>query len=140
MKAENSFKTSDELSEYFQKMHEERKKNKQKNRRKALSIAQRKDVLAKTKGLCHICGGEIGAKEAWQADHISPHIYGGSHSVDNYLPAHPKCNRSRWLYGPEEFQLILDLGIWVKTKVEDKNKPALKLVEGFVGRKSKRKT
>ena len=43
---------------------------------------------------------------------------GGIHALDNYLPAHSTCNNYKWDYLPEEMQLILKLGVWVKTQVE----------------------
>jgi hypothetical protein len=46
------------------------------------------------------------------------HSAGGEHSIDNYLPAHITCNNYRWDYLPEEFELILKLGVWARTQVE----------------------
>jgi 5-methylcytosine-specific restriction endonuclease McrA len=84
--------------------------------RKSLSSREREEVLAKTGGRCHICGDPIKGK--WQADHLSSHSLGGDHSIDNFLPAHPVCNRGRFFYKPEEFQLILKLGVWLRTQIE----------------------
>jgi hypothetical protein len=38
--------------------------------------------------------------------------------LDNYLPAHKTCNNYRWHYSPEEFQIILKLGVWLRTQIE----------------------
>ena len=57
-------------------------------------------------------------KSAWQADHVLAHSAGGTHSADNYLPAHALCNNYRWDYSAEEFQLILKLGVWTRTQIE----------------------
>jgi hypothetical protein len=46
------------------------------------------------------------------------HSAGGTHSADNYLPAHGTRNHYRWDYLPEEFELILKLGVWARTQVE----------------------
>lgn len=81
-----------------------------------LTTTQRNEVLKKTAGRCHICGGEIHGP--WCADHVFAHSAGGAHAADNYLPAHGLCNNYRWDYLPEEFQLILKLGVWARTQVE----------------------
>ena len=86
-------------------------------RRQLLTRGERAEILAKTAGHCHICGGHIGA-EKWQADHVLAHSGGGQHRLDNYLPAHALCNNYRWDYMPEEFQLILKLGVYTKTQIE----------------------
>jgi hypothetical protein len=46
------------------------------------------------------------------------HSAGGEHSLDNFLPAHSICNHYRWDYLPEEFELILKLGVWAHTQIE----------------------
>jgi hypothetical protein len=56
--------------------------------------------------------------DRWHADHVLAHSGGGTHSVDNYLPAHPTCNNYRWDYQADEFQEILRLGVWLRTQVE----------------------
>jgi 5-methylcytosine-specific restriction endonuclease McrA len=84
-------------------------------KRRALTKSQREQVFAKTAGRCHICGGEIAGR--WHADHVFPHSSGGAHSPDNYLPAHEICNNYRWDYTSDEFQLILRLGVWIKTQI-----------------------
>jgi hypothetical protein len=45
-------------------------------------------------------------------------VWGGAHSVDNFLPAHALCNNYRWDYSAEEFQYILKLGVWIRTQIE----------------------
>jgi len=85
--------------------------------RQSLSPSERDHILAKTAGHCHICG-ELISGSAWNADHVVAHSAGGTHNADNYLPAHPLCNNYRWDYSAEEFQLILKLGVWMRTKIE----------------------
>jgi hypothetical protein len=85
--------------------------------RTALTQAERRDVLVKTGGRCHICGGTISGN-AWEADHVMARSTGGTHSIDNYLPAHSLCNNYRWHYDTEEFQWILKLGVWARTQIE----------------------
>jgi len=43
---------------------------------------------------------------------------GGENRADNYLTAHSVCNNYRWFYGPEEFQWILKLGVFMKTQID----------------------
>jgi 5-methylcytosine-specific restriction endonuclease McrA len=87
-----------------------------KQARQILSAAERKQIFTKTAGRCHICGGDI--EGAWQADHVLSHSGGGGHRADNYLPAHALCNNYRWDYSSEEFQHILQLGVWIRTQIE----------------------
>lgn len=85
-------------------------------RRERLSAAERGEILRKTGAKCHICGGEI--LGSWEADHVLAHSAGGRPTAENYLPAHSVCNNCRWDYLPDEFQLILKLGVWARTQVE----------------------
>lgn len=103
-------------------------------KRSALSNLQRKHVLAKTGGRCHICGGAISGQ--WDADHVFPHSSGGTHSEDNYLPAHDICNTYRWDYTPEEYQLILKLGVWLKGEILRETKVGRQAAEKFVKRQA----
>ena len=86
--------------------------------RRTLTPIERDAVLSKSGRHCHICGGGIGADEAWQADHVVAQSAGGADAVENYLPAHAVCNNYRWDYSPEEFQIILKLGVWIRTHIE----------------------
>jgi 5-methylcytosine-specific restriction endonuclease McrA len=79
-------------------------------RRRALTRADRDELLRKTDKRCHICGGIIDGND-WEADHVLAHGSGGAHAIDNYLPAHSLCNNYRWHYDAEEFQWILKLGV-----------------------------
>lgn len=100
-------------------LHRRRVQVKNANRRPRqhrLTAAERDDILSKTGAKCHICGGDI--RGPWNADHVMAHSAGGKHSADNYLPAHSSCNNYRWDYLPEEFELILKLGVWARTQVE----------------------
>jgi 5-methylcytosine-specific restriction endonuclease McrA len=85
--------------------------------RTALTQAERREVLVKTGRRCHICGGMISGND-WEADHVMAHSTGGTHSIDNYLPAHSLCNNYRWHYDTKEFQWILKLGVWARTQIE----------------------
>jgi 5-methylcytosine-specific restriction endonuclease McrA len=86
--------------------------------RQILTNEEREKILKKTDGRCHICGGLIDGK--WDADHVMAYSGGGTHKVDNYLPAHSLCNNYRWDYLEEEFQLIMKIGIWGKKQIQDK--------------------
>ena len=97
--------------------------------RKSLSSTARDKVFKKTDGRCHICGGII--EGTWQADHVFAHSLGGQHAADNYLPAHPISNNYRWFYGPEEFQWILKLGVWLRSQIERDTRVGREAAEGF---------
>ena len=84
-------------------------------RRRSLTSAEREKILSKTGECCHVCGGRIVGE--WQADHVIPHAHGGLHSVENYLPICAPCNRIRWFYSPELFQLIMQLGVYAKDEI-----------------------
>ena len=86
-------------------------------KRRSLRSAERRQVLQKTNGHCHICGGIIDGRD-WEADHVLAHSIGGTHALQNYLPAHSICNNYRWHYAADEFQWILKLGVWLRTQIE----------------------
>ena len=118
MKNENYTKEQN-LQKRLIALHNQRKKCKSENNRPRayrLTAKEREQIFRKTGGRCHICGGNIHNK--WNADHILPHSAGGKHSLENYLPAHGTCNNYRWHYLPEEFELILKLGVWARTQIE----------------------
>lgn len=100
--------------------------------RQTLTKDQRTIILPKTGGRCHICGGEIKKGEKWQADHVLAHALGGKHSTANYLAAHSICNSYRWHYGSEEFQWILNLGVWIRTIIEKRGSLGMSIAEKFV--------
>ena len=101
------------------------------SKRRALSESARRDILAKTEGRCHICGGPIEGNQ-WQADHVHAHSGGGANDVANYLPAHAVCNNYRWDYASEEFQWILKLGVWLRTEIERGTRVGKNAAELFV--------
>lgn len=84
-------------------------------RRVTLTPKQRAIVLAKTEGTCHVCGIQLDAK--WQADHVVPHLHGGTSTVENCLPICPLCNRLRWSYQPDVIQMIMRLGVYAKREI-----------------------
>jgi 5-methylcytosine-specific restriction endonuclease McrA len=103
----------------------------------SLTAAERVQVLAKTAGRCHICGGKV-EEERWQADHVIAHSAGGAHEVDNYLPAHSICNSYRWAYLPEEFQYILKLGVWARAQIERGTTLGNNVARAFAGHETRR--
>jgi len=111
-------------------------------RRRTLSPAERQQVLAKTTGRCHICGGLV--DEDWQADHVLAHSGGGGTEADNYLAAHKLCNNYRWDYLPEELHVILKLGVLARTQIERSSSLGQQLASAFVAhervRRSRRKS
>ena len=113
------------------------KRNSVRQPRISLTAAERLQVLAKTAGRCHICGGKI-EDERWQADHVIAHSAGATHQVDNYLPAHSTCNNYRWDYLPEEFQYILKLGVWARTQIERGTTVGNDVASTFAGYEARR--
>jgi 5-methylcytosine-specific restriction endonuclease McrA len=113
------------------------KRNSIRRPRTSLTAAERLQVLAKTSGRCHICGGEI-EHARWQADHVIAHSAGGTHDVHNYLPAHSTCNNYRWDYLPEEFQYILKLGVWARTQIERGTTVGNDVASAFAGHEARR--
>jgi len=101
-----------------------------KGRRQLLNEKQRLEILTKTAGRCHICGGLISG--AWEADHVLSHSKGGGHSVDNYLPAHCTCNNYRWDYTSKEFQEIMKLGVWLRNQIEKNTSIGKMAAEKFI--------
>ncbi|MGH8222270.1 MAG: HNH endonuclease [Woeseiaceae bacterium] len=69
----------------------------------AYDVARRKEIFKKTNGRCHLCGrrialknyGEQDARGAWEVDHSVPRAEGGSDNLNNLVPAHIECNRSK---------------------------------------------
>ena len=104
--------------------------------RRALSPEERKRVLKKTGRRCHMCGGKITG--GWHADHVLAHSTGGKHHVDNYLPAHMLCNSYRWDYSEKEFQIILKLGVWIRTQIEKQTPLGMDAAERFLAHESQR--
>ncbi len=132
LKLLRSIKTGKGLIKLIKSLKLARRKNKTSNkRRSALSSKQRNDVLAKTGSRCHICGIPLSA-DKFQADHIEAHIMGGEHIIDNYLPSCATCNNYRWHYTSEEIQIILKLGVWIKTKLLTDTVLSLQLANDFV--------
>jgi hypothetical protein len=131
--ADTVFPDVSEFSAHLRFLRENRLANKKtgENNRKKLTKKQRINILEKTGGRCHICGGVIDG--VWVADHVFAHIYGGEHSLDNYLPTHRICNRAKWFYGTEEFQWILKMGVFFRTQLEELGNPnAISLAEFFL--------
>ncbi len=107
-------------------------------KRQPLSASQRREILKKTGKRCHLCGGEIESSDL-EMDHVLAHSGGGAHAVDNYLPAHSLCNNYRWDYGSEEFQLILKLGVWLRTQIEKQTLLGKLATTLFVSHENRRK-
>jgi 5-methylcytosine-specific restriction endonuclease McrA len=127
--------SAEELAKHYETMRRERRRRKESAqargaKRARLTSAQRRRILAKTGGRCHLCGGRIDGK--WQADHVLAHSGGGQHSEDNYLPAHALCNNYRWHYTAEEFQQILKLGVWARTQIQRLTRVGRYVAEEFL--------
>lgn|GEM_PF-671534 len=78
----------------------------------------RRAILEKTAGRCHICGGVIASGSYWEADHVFPSSGGGPSDIGNYLPAHGLCNGAKWDQSGEELQWVLKIGVWAKKQME----------------------
>jgi len=107
-----------------------------KPKRRPLKRMERELILSKTDRRCHICGGPV--DDNWHADHILAHSAGGEHSPDNYLAAHPVCNNYRWDYLPEEFELILRLGVLARTEIEKGTKVGKEVSKKFLRKEKQR--
>ena len=135
MKTTLALRSINRFSNRLKLLHKQRRQGKiaaSAQKRKNLTKQQRNLILSKTGGRCHICGGKIKRNEIWQADHVLSHSHGGKHSVENYLAAHAICNNYRWHYGSEEFQWILKLGVWLRTRIENRDTLAMELAEKFI--------
>ena len=104
--------------------------------RRSPKLLDRKSILAKTASQCHICGGLV--DDMWQADHVLAHSGGGQSNPENYLPSHALCNNYRWDYLPEEFQIILKLGVWARTQVEQDSALGREVSRQFAAYEKKR--
>jgi 5-methylcytosine-specific restriction endonuclease McrA len=105
--------------------------------RRSMPKADRENILRKTDGNCHLCGGAVGAD--WHADHVLAHSAGGAHNPENYLAAHPLCNNYRWDYVPEEFAYVLKLGVWAKTEIERRTRLGRYIAGAFLEYERKRR-
>ncbi|MDP6372915.1 MAG: HNH endonuclease [Vicinamibacterales bacterium] len=100
--------------------------------RSTLTASERKEVLVKTDGNCHVCGGRAG--KAWQADHVIPHRLGGAHSMDNYLAICRTCNVTRRSHAPEVQRVIMRLGTYARAEINRKTDLGEELVQLFLRR------
>lgn len=135
------FDNTDDFVEFLKKLRGKRESAKAhrkstKPKRRPLKPIERELILSKTDSRCHICGGRVDGR--WQADHVLAHSAGGVDSPDNYLAAHPVCNNYRWDYLPEEFQLILKLGVWARTEIEKNTKIGKEFSKKFLQKEKQR--
>ena len=125
-------KTGKGLIKLINSLKETRRNEKVKDKkRKALTKKQRELILAKTDGRCHICGTKLESSN-FQADHVQSHSAGGNHNENNYLPSCFTCNNYRWHYSSEELQIILKLGVWLKTEMTGDTNNGLDLANRFM--------
>ena len=100
-------------------------------KRSRLTKTQRELILSKTDSRCHICGTLLDSTN-FEADHVQSHSSGGNHDENNYLPSCFTCNNYRWHYSSEEIQIILKLGVWLKTKITSYTESGNELANQFV--------
>src|SRR5215210_5376567 len=92
LKLLRSIKTGKGLIKLIINLRNHRRLNKVRDvKRTALTKTQRELVLDKTGGRCHVCGIELEINN-FHADHVKPHITGGLHDVNNFLPSCSTCN------------------------------------------------
>ncbi|MCF8215333.1 MAG: hypothetical protein K9I59_00480 [Chlorobium sp.] len=60
------------------------------------------------------------------------------HAADNYQSAHVTCNNYRRDYLPEEFELILKLGVWARSEVEKGSDVGLAIAKKFSQKEARR--
>ena len=82
------------------------------------------DILARTGGICAMCGGGIRSDDegrrigvALAKDHIHPFSKGGTDGILNLQPLHYFCNGAITSVGPGEIPLSLEIGLWVMGQV-----------------------
>lgn len=63
--------------------------------RRCISTKERASIFLAAGGRCHLCGGAIGATEAWDVEHVIPLAQGGEDGGDNLRPAHRKCHKAK---------------------------------------------
>jgi len=65
--------------------------------RKHITAKLRARVFNANGGICHICGGKIGAirPERWEVEHIIPLALGGEDEPENMAPAHYQCHKEK---------------------------------------------
>jgi 5-methylcytosine-specific restriction endonuclease McrA len=109
-------KLPDELTKRLKDLHEDRRKVQAErkeseperlHRRRQLTDDERREVLTKTDGHCHLCGGDVTETSDGElseeraidiefvVDHIVPVASGGQDSINNLLAAHGLCNGCR---------------------------------------------
>jgi hypothetical protein len=126
------------LQKRIYNLHMKRKKTKLKLPRSGrLTKEQRLIIHSKTKGRCHFCGIKVPV-DNFQADHIQCHTRGGNHHVENYLASCFTCNNYRWHYLPRELQIIIKLGVWAKTEVENQTIVGTQIAEKFAKKENRR--
>lgn len=127
-----TIKTGKGLIKLINSLKTSRKINKVKGKKRSrLTKTQRELILSKTDSRCHICGTKLDSTN-FQADHVQSHSSGGNHAENNYLPSCFTCNNYRWHYSSEEIQIILKLGVWLKTKITSDVEVGKELANRFV--------
>lgn len=63
-------------------------------------------VFERHNGICHLSGRKIMAGEAWDCDHITALINGGTHSEDNLAPALRKFHKIKTAEDVAEKSLV----------------------------------
>jgi hypothetical protein len=132
-----------QLARRFETLHQERHRRvvdgrETRPKRKTLTKDERAQVLEKTAGRCHLCGGSISSNGKWHADHVLAHASGGRHSIDNYLPAHKLCNKYRWDYSAEQVQWILKVGVWAVSEMRRETRVGLDMGERYAEHEERR--
>ena len=131
--------SASEFRDHLRELHRLRATSRRAARRarRMLEPEERAIILQKTARRCHLCGGLIGPGESWQADHVLANSAGGDHVVE-LVAAHALCNNYRWDYQPNELQLILKLGVWVRTQIERGGPLGVQLATAFVAHETRR--
>jgi hypothetical protein len=92
--------------------------------RERKTLLPAKDILARTGGVCALCGGGIRVGDTVKKDglglakdHIHPFCKGGTDGLLNLQPLHNFCNGAISSVGPGEIPLSLELGRWLIRRV-----------------------
>ena len=93
-----------------------------------ISEEKKKAVYNKTDGHCHICGENMTYRKM-TVDHLVSRHHGGDDSLGNLLPAHGKCNRTKWTGRLDRWIQILNYGIFGFELIKSKHKLSLEIIE-----------
>ncbi len=73
----------------------------------------RKQILAKTSGLCYYCGDKL-ELSTFTVDHIIPQVSGGEDDADNLVPCCKSCNSAKGSKFLDDFRFYREMQLFQK--------------------------